>query len=653
MSIVRMKKLRLLAVRGEKDNLLRELLRLGCVELREPEELLADEGFAARFRPESGNLTAWREEYALLGRALSILDREAPARKPLLAPKPRVSKSTVFDEQALAADLETAHRLVELDEHIRAAAEEELLLSQRIASLEPWREMELPLERRGSRLCSFHLGSMPASVSPQEAAEAAAAVSEASQLVFIHSDKEQHCVLVICLKTEAEAVLEPLRMRGFADVSFPGLTGTARENISLLQTEQRKLAARRRDLAATIAAEAPRRAALQLSADRVGLKIAGGEAAERIYSGGSVLVMDGWCPAERVSEVERLLAGADCAWEFSDPTEEEYPSVPVSLKNNRLTNPLNMVTNMYSLPAYDGIDPNPLMAPFFILFYGIMMADMGYGLLMMIGSLVLLGRMHPKGGMRNFAGLLGLCGITTFLFGAMTGGFFGDIIPQVAMLINPDTTLRELPSLFTPLDDTMMILIGSLCLGAIQTITGMVVSVVYKCRTGDTLSALFDECAWWLILAGLALALLKVGGRLGLVILAVGGLDLIVGQFVMKKGVFAALGGLVGAIYNGATGFFSDILSYSRLMALMLSGSIIASAFNTLGATSGNVVVLLVISLIGNALNFALNILGCYVHDLRLQCLEFFGRFYKDGGRPWQPLTMDNTKYTDIIKEEV
>ena len=111
------------------------------------------------------------------------------------------------------------------------------------------------------------------------------------------------------------------------------------------------------------------------------------------------------------------------------------------------------------------------------------------------------------------------------------------------------------------------------------------------------------------------------------------------------------LGTLLGTVYNGVTGIFSDVLSYSRLMALMLSGSIIASVFNTLGTTVNNVVVFIVIAIIGNTLNFALNILGCFVHDLRLQCLEFFGKFYKDGGKAFRPLAV-NTKYVDIMKEE-
>lgn len=109
--------------------------------------------------------------------------------------------------------------------------------------------------------------------------------------------------------------------------------------------------------------------------------------------------------------------------------------------------------------------------------------------------------------------------------------------------------------------------------------------------------------------------------------------------------------GIVGSLYNNITGYFSDILSYSRLMALMLAGAVVAQVFNQLGAMTGNVIVFIIVAAIGNALNFALNLLGCYVHDMRLQCLEFFGRFYADGGKAFQPLDA-NTRYVDIVKEQ-
>ena len=149
-----------------------------------------------------------------------------------------------------------------------------------------------------------------------------------------------------------------------------------------------------------------------------------------------------------------------------------------------------MVTEMYSLPAYGTLDPNPLMAPFFILFYGIMMADMGYGLLMMIASVIISKKYRPKGTSGELFSLLGLCGISTFIMGALTGGFFGDFLTQLVAIVSPGTVFA-LPKLFDPLDDLTMILIGSMALGMVQIVTGMAISLIEKCKRKKFLDAFF------------------------------------------------------------------------------------------------------------------------------------------------------------------
>ena len=170
-----------------------------------------------------------------------------------------------------------------------------------------------------------------------------------------------------------------------------------------------------------------------------------------------------------------------------------------------------------------------------------------------------------------------------------------------------------------------------------------------KFKDGNWQDAVWEEFTWWTILIGAALAILGIGSVGGYpMVLIVGLLMLVYGSTRNSKGI-GKLFSLIGAVYNGVTGYFSDTLSYARLMALMLAGSVIAQVFNTLGAIPGNIVIFIIISMAGNALNFALNLLGCYVHDLRLQCLEYFGKFYQDGGKPFRPVAIE-TKYVDIEK---
>lgn len=191
------------------------------------------------------------------------------------------------------------------------------------------------------------------------------------------------------------------------------------------------------------------------------------------------MAFDGWVPEKKTARLTAYLDTVDCDYTLSDPTAEQVPEVPVLLEDNAVARSMNCITEQYSLPAYDGVDPNPVMAPFFILFFGMMMADIGYGLLMLLGSWLFLKKKRPDD--RSFMEMIFWCGVTTVVFGAMTGSFFGDFLPQLFKFFDPESTFA-LPALFSPLDDTMAIMVGSLILGALQVFTGMTVSVVEKCK---------------------------------------------------------------------------------------------------------------------------------------------------------------------------
>lgn len=655
MAIVKMKHLRLIAMDADREELLRLLQRMGCVEVDEASaERLEGEGppgseeLLQRLKerlsaPDTGALSAARERRTAVDRALGVLKKSAPEKSKLLQPKPTLTEEELFDEESTRAALAGAEEINKADRRIHTIQAEQAKRAAQKAVLAPWLTLDLPLETESTELVTIQLGTLPASVPFAQAEGAALAAGELVQLTQISADREQQYLLLVCHGSQGPAVLDALKELGWSRANLREWTGTAKENSDRLDGELEQLAREQAELEKKLAGMGHLRSALEKLADRTAAEVSREESRSRTLNTGQTFYLEGWVPAERWPKLEEALAPYPCAFEAQDPAEEEYPKVPVQLKNNWFTRPLNMVTEMYSLPAYGSLDPNPLMAPFFILFYGIMMADMGYGLLMMLASVLVLTKKKPKGTMSHFFGLLGLCGVSTFLMGAVTGGFFGDFIPQLAKLINPSSTLA-LPALFTPLEDTMMILVGAMCLGFVQIITGMAISFVKKLKEGQVMDAIFEEVTWWVVFAGLALAIL---GITNLVIL-IGGVLVVAGPLITGKG-FGKISGIFGSLYNHVTGYFGDILSYSRLMALMLAGSVIAQVFNTLGAIPGNIIIFILISAVGNALNFALNLLGCYVHDLRLQCLEYFGKFYEDGGKPFRPLDL-NTKYYNVVK---
>ena len=645
MSIVKMKRLRLIALARDRDELLSSLLHAGCVEVSEPPADLAD----PLLRRDKARVAEAKSELAELKQALSVLRRQAPQKEGLLTPRQVVRERDLLDHGAMAAALEKARTV---NDHAKAAGQcsaRETRLNAELQTLRPWEACDLPLNEAGTRCVAVLLGTVPSAVDFDAMAGAVSEAAEASQVTLLSADGQQQCLEVLVHRSQEGAALEALRSYGFSLPQFKDASGTARDNVRRLEEEMEAVRAQRQAELDAIRAMGPETGALKLCVDQVQQVLATEETKERILAGGSILCLDGWVDEPNVSKLEQALAAFDCAWELTDPAPEEYPKVPVKLQNGPLTRCMNMVTEMYALPVYGTVDPNPLMAPFFILFYGIMMADMGYGILMVLGAIFMIKKLRAKGGMRNFAELLFYCGISTFVLGAITGGFFGDFLTQLVSIISPGTEFA-LPALFTPMNDTIAILGGSLVLGFIQIITGQIVSFVEKARNGHLMDGIWDEGTWWVLYLAVGFLALGIGNVAGYpVLLIVGILMLAVGSTRNAKG-FGKIGSFVGAVYNGVTGIFSDVMSYARLMALMLSGSIIASVFNTLGGITGNVFFFLLISMLGNTLNFALNLLGCYVHDLRLQCLEFFGKFYQDGGKPFRPLAI-NTKYGDIKEE--
>ena len=634
-----MKHLRLLGMESEREALLKAMQDMECVEISSidgSEEALKS-GFA---KPDDKALMSAQEASRAYRTALASLDRFAPEKKGMFRKRQGVSRAAFFSAES-EENARTAAETINKDTRRLGEIESERTKNEALrATLAPWLTVDAPLGGADGALAVF-FGTAGLNVTDDALKALADSLDGLLTWQQASSDRSLRYLLVMCHGSVKERALSALRDLGFSTVSFRGMNGTAKENDKALAENLAALEKERQEIEQRIAGLGGKREALLEASDRAAIALRREEAKSRLVGTDKVFLLEGWLPADRCAALEKALEPFTCAIETREPTEDEYPQVPVQLKNNKLTRPLNMVTEMYSLPAYGTLDPNPLMAPFFILFYGIMMADMGYGLLMMIASVIISKKYRPKGTSGELFSLLGLCGISTFIMGALTGGFFGDFLTQLVAIVSPGTVFA-LPKLFDPLDDLTMILIGSMALGMVQIVTGMAISLIEKCKRKKFLDAFFEEITWWIVFIGIALLAL---GK-GVAVLYVGCALVLLGPIVQGKG-WGKLTGVFGSLYNHVTGYFGDILSYTRLMALMLAGSVIAQVFNMLAAMPGNVIAFIIISMLGNAMNFGLNLLGCYVHDLRLQCLEFFNKFYVDGGKPFRPMTLD-TEYVDL-----
>ncbi len=649
MSLVSMKRLRAVAPQGARRALLRRLYKLGCVEVETAAEStdFGAEGAALANVEEN---TGAREFCAVLEKACQTLDRYSPPpKKPLLTPKRQVSERELFDEKSLEEAMRAAKAINRATEEMASLSAEQARCQSTIASLKPWLGLDVPLDYEHGGHFSFLAGVLPAMVSLGELESELSQQAPEAYLEEISSDAEQHYITLTVHESCREKAVQLLKLKGFAPASFKGAAGTALESTRAQQEAIARMNERAKELGAQIASFASARTAMENAYDAYRQEAEQDQLLSGLARTKKTVILTGWLPEKAQPQVAQALEEFGCAYSMEDPQEGEDP--PTAMENGPIAEPFTAITEMYGMPRYGSlVDPNPLMVPFYITFFGFIMGDAIYGIIIALGCFLGLKLMKPKGSTRQMLTLFMYCGFGTIIAGILMGGWLSDAVPLFTEAVL-GKRLTIPPLWFNPLEDPMKMLIFSMVLGAIQIITGMAVSAWRQIKQKDYVGALCDTGAWYVIFLGvglLALGLsagkwLALGGAA--LILLLGGHD--------KKGIGKVTGGL-GKLYS-VTGFVSDLLSYSRIMALGLSGAVVGSVINKMGTMAGGgivgVLLFVVVGLIGHTFNVAISVLGAYVHTSRLQYIEFFGRFYEDGGRIMRPL-QNKTKYVEMVKED-
>ena len=490
MAIVKMKHLRVVAMQTDREAILQALQRMGCVEIDEPRVDWSDPQWEQLGRPGAETLAAARERKSAGEQALETLKRYAPKKGGLFRERPVLTEDELFEPQACEQGVRTVQSINHTLHSIATLQAQKAKLEGQKAAVAPWLSLDVPLDTKSTKEVRISFGTIPAGVDLTMLKGTLAAQSDLVELTLASADREYQYLLLVYHTSVEEAVTEIMRDNGWSRTNLRDWSGTAAENDRRIAHELEQISAQIRQAEEELSARGDEVENIYRELDRSAVDIKREDARTHLLDTQTTFVLEGWLPAESWEEAKTCLEGFGCAWQAEDPAPEEYPQVPVLLKNNWFTRPLNMVTEMYALPAYGSLDPNPLMAPFFIFFFGFMMADMGYGLLMILASLFVMKKVKPNGAtMRYMFPLMGLGGVSTFIMGALTGGFFGDLLPQMAKLINPDNTFTALPALFSPLDDALPVLIGSLVIGLAQIFTGMAVSMYRKIKAGDTMDA--------------------------------------------------------------------------------------------------------------------------------------------------------------------
>lgn len=459
---------------------------------------------------------------------------------------------------------------------------------------------------------------------------------------------------VVCRAYNEEEIGKQLGAVGFTRCEFCD-DCTAKQKLDALRSEQ--IDAEREIFELTLKALEYEKyvGELRILYDVIELDIERAEATQKFLKTDSAFVLEGWLPkvAAQPTVDEVAAACPDVFVQLLAPEKRDEP--PTLVQNNKFVTPYEQITDMYSPPRYREIDPNPIMSVFYFLFFGIMIGDAAYGLILAVAGFLVGTSKKFDVGVKRLALLVGMGGVSAIIWGVLFGSYFSiDFGTDISIVLNP-------------LEKPLLLLVLSIALGCVQITAGYIVKFVALCKDGKPFSAIFD-CGS-IILLFVALAFLAVGmlpslaPMLGIevsfvppawlttvaVVLALTGVALILLFGGRKsKNVFGkAVGGFKG-LY-GLINILSDVLSYCRLFGLCLASCAIGLAFNQLGNIImgipgvGYVIGVIVLAVL-HMFNLALGVLSAYVHDARLQFLEFYGKFYDGGGRLFAPLG-SRTKY--------
>lgn len=653
MSIVKMKRLKLLGLLEERDAVLDRLQQLGCVEVTETAEKLADPEYAALLHRDVTALSDYRNINTKLSATLEILKKYAPVKSGLFIKRQNISRTDLFSAKLWDETLDVVDKIGKLEEKINKDYAEKSKLASAQESLAPWINSDVPLDVTDTKDAAVFFAAIPAAASFEEMEAKIYAEDAPAELLKISSDKDQHYFIVVCHKSVLENTTEILRTYGYSMPSFKGLHGTAAQNAAEIDKQTAAIQADIDEQIEKIKSYAYIRPNLQLCLDRSVQEMAKENAKERLLATDRIFTLEGWAAATKLDELQAVFAELSCAWELTDPDKDD-DTVPTLLKNPKWMRCINMVTEMYSLPAYNGIDPNPLIFFTYVFFFGFMFADVGYGLIILLVSHLVIKLYNPKNTMGYMFQLGRYLGFSTAVCGLFIGGFFGDVItvfPEKFMGL----TVDQLPVwiqnfsagfLMNPLNEPMTVLIVAVVIGVIQLLFGQFVHMYIGFRDGCALDNILDVVPWWILFGGIAGTVFQ-GSIIWIII---GVLAMILTQGRHSPTLFGKFFGGLKSLYD-ITSWLSDVLSYCRLMALMLATSVIASVVNILGSMPGSIIAFIVVFLVGHVFNIGVNLIGTYVHAARLHYLEFFGKFYKEGGIPFRPLNY-NTKYVDILEEE-
>lgn len=672
MAVVPMSKINIFGLRKNRKKILEAIQCMGVVDVRTFEK--SDTGF------EGVDTVTVRSQFKKAKNdcesSLRILQNYTPEKKSMFASfnGRDLINSETYEDMVRKRDRisDEVSKILKLDKLITDEQARCIKLEENIVALTPWRDMPIPLNCRGTHKTTVFAGTFPQAFSDEAllkqftdacVKKELEEISKNVHIEVVGSTETQTCALIICSKAQATETEEVLRYMGFA---APPLMcdGLPSGRIKAFENEIEAAKANIKKAEKQICDSVQYRKAIKFLIDYYTMRIDKYRVIEQLGHSQSVFVLSGYIPAEKAESLEMELAEKCEAAMECIPADGD--DVPVFLENNSFAAPLEGVLETFSLPGRGELDPTAAMAVFYYFLFGLMLSDAAYGVLMVLTCGIVLWKFPKmKDGLRRSFKMYLYCGISTTFWGVMFGSYFGDAVQVIAKtFFNKDIVIE--PLWFSPINEPMRMLIFSLLIGIIHLFAGLGLKLYSFVRIGKWKDAIYDVIFWYMLVGGAIVYLLSLqvfvdmtsldfklsteAGNAAAITAVTGAIGIASTAGRASRNPFKRLAKGLYELYN-VTGYLSDILSYSRLLALGLATGVIANVFNKMGSMFGSgvvgVIAFTLVFIAGHTLNIGINLLGAYVHTNRLQFVEFFGKFYEGGGEKYKPFKA-RTDYYEI-----
>lgn len=660
MAISRLQKIQLIALSKDKNKILGALQNFGMLQINETDEAVALERASEKEREaiQKAELNYANAQYAIKLLSPYGEKRGMLAGPLMLTPEEMEKKAQEFKFN------DVVKQCNEIEDALSKAKNELSFLSNEHSAYTPWKNLIVKLENLKGTKSTYAAVGLIKILSYETAKTQLEDLNKLITLEVIKKDEKNVYVVIIYSRELDKDIKKILAEYKFQEAELPSVSGYLKDHLQTIEEKIRDNEKIIHDRESDLKKLATHLEDLKTVHDYLTWQKDKTESARKLGNTEYSFVINGWVPKSKHQQLEETVSKITKDYSISELPLKEDEAPPVMIKNSNIIWPFETLTRMYGLPRHDELDPTPYLSVFFVFFFALCLTDAAYGIIMFAVTALALKYLKLGEGIKRLVKLLMYGGLVTAVVGALFGGWFGLEASKMPEFLTYTAANGEKMFIFQQINSVtnpLAVLILALALGFIQILFGTYLKLYHNYTTGNKKDALLDTGTWAFMLTAIGFYILAAAGvlpspsqEIGKWLVILGTLGLILTQGRDKKNIIVKVLSGVLSLY-GLVSYMSDILSYSRLLALGLATTIIGLAVNVIVELAAGLpyigwIVAAIIFIGGHLFNLVINTLGSFIHSGRLQFVEFFSKFMEGGGKEFKPFDK-KSKYVYVKQD--